>query len=58
MSVLRPSPRALAGGLLLFVLAVVLVRCAWISDDAYISLRVVLNLLAGRGLVWNVGERV
>lgn len=58
MRVLRPSPRALGGGLLLFVLAVVLVRCAWISDDAYISLRVVLNLLAGRGLVWNVGERV
>jgi arabinofuranosyltransferase len=40
------------------VLGVVLVRCAWIGDDAYISLRVVENLLAGRGLVWNVGERV
>jgi arabinofuranosyltransferase len=54
----RPSSRALAGGLLVGVLGVVLVRCAWIGDDAYISLRVVENLQAGRGLVWNVGERV
>jgi arabinofuranosyltransferase len=54
----RPSPRGLAGGLLLAVLAVVLVRCAWIADDAYISLRVVENALAGRGLTWNVDERV
>ena len=58
MSVRRPSSRGLAGGLLLGVLAVVLVRCAWIGDDAFISLRVVDNLLAGRGLTWNPDERV
>lgn len=30
----------------------------WTVDDAYISLRYAQNLLAGRGLVWNPGERV
>ena len=54
----RPSPRGLAGGILLVALAAVLVRCAWIGDDAYISLRVVSNLVEGRGLTWNVDERV
>ena len=39
------------------VLAVVL-RLAWISDDAYITLRSVEHLLRGHGPVWNVGERV
>lgn len=34
------------------------VRLAWISDDAYISLRSVENFLLGHGPVWNVGERV
>ena len=54
----RPSPRGLAGGILLVALAAVLVRCAWIGDDGYISLRVVENLVGGRGLTWNVDERV
>ncbi|MBX3462243.1 MAG: hypothetical protein KF830_03660 [Planctomycetes bacterium] len=49
--------RALLAGLALAVAAAVL-RLAWISDDAYITLRVVENLLAGHGPVWNVGERV
>jgi len=30
----------------------------WLSDDGYIDLRVVKQLLAGNGLVFNVGERV
>lgn len=33
-------------------------RTAWVCDDAYISFRVVRNLLDGYGLVWNVDERV
>ena len=44
-------------GLGVALLAVVL-RLAWLSDDAYITLRSVENLLAGHGPVWNVGERV
>lgn len=38
--------------------ATVLVRTAWITDDAFLTLRTVDHFLAGRGLVWNVGERV
>lgn len=43
-------------GLLIF--AVVLVRTAWVCDDAYISFRTVDNFVNGYGLRWNVGERV
>ena len=35
-----------------------LIRTAWISDDAAISLRTVLNFINGYGPVFNVGERV
>jgi arabinofuranosyltransferase len=41
---------AVAGG---FVLS-----RAWIADDAFITYRVIDNLLAGHGLRWNVDERV
>jgi len=30
----------------------------WVCDDAFISFRYARNLVAGHGLVWNVGERV
>jgi arabinofuranosyltransferase len=44
---------------LLFVFfCLVLIRTAWISDDAAITLRTVLNFVHGNGLVFNVGERV
>ena len=33
-------------------------RQRWVAEDAFISLRVVDNLLAGHGPVFNVGERV
>lgn len=39
-------------------LAAAIVRLAWLSDDAYITLRCVENLVRGHGPVWNVGERV
>jgi arabinofuranosyltransferase len=38
--------------------AVLVVRTAWVGDDAFISLRTVDNLLHGYGLRWNVSERV
>jgi len=44
---------AACGGML-----TVVIRNAWVCDDAYISFRVVDNLLAGHGLRWNVDERV
>jgi arabinofuranosyltransferase len=37
---------------------VVLIRTAWMSDDAYITLRTVDNFVNGHGLRWNVVERV
>jgi arabinofuranosyltransferase len=40
----------------LFTLAVV--RTAWMSDDAYITLRTIDNFVSGFGPRWNVGERV
>ena len=38
--------------------AVVLLRTAWICDDAYITLRTVDNFVHGYGLRWNPLERV
>ena len=52
----RRLTRILSVGLA--VLAVSLIRTAWVSDDAYITFRTVDNVLNGYGLVWNVGERV
>ncbi|MBP1607735.1 MAG: hypothetical protein H6Q08_3109, partial [Acidobacteria bacterium] len=44
--------------LIVLVFLAVLVRTAWISDDALISLRTVMNVTHGNGLTFNVGERV
>jgi hypothetical protein len=49
------------GGLLVIISvwgSVPWLRTVWISDDAFISFRYALNLLAGHGLVYNPGERV
>ena len=50
-------PRALAILITLVFLAV-LIRTAWISDDAAITLRTVLNVTHGFGLTFNIQERV
>jgi arabinofuranosyltransferase len=39
-------------------LTTVLVRTAWVSDDAYMTFRTVDNFVQGHGLRWNVAERV
>ncbi|MBU0467483.1 MAG: hypothetical protein KKD07_00680 [Candidatus Omnitrophica bacterium] len=46
--------------LILFIVltAVVIVRNAWVCDDAYISYRVIDNFIHGYGLRWNTAERV
>jgi len=43
--------------LFLLCFGVVVVRHAWLSDDAYITFRTVDNLINGYGLTWNVVER-
>ena len=37
---------------------VLLLKTAWVSDDAYITFRTIENFIHGYGLVHNVGERV
>ncbi|MBX2803006.1 MAG: hypothetical protein KTR31_35310 [Myxococcales bacterium] len=44
--------------LLITILGVLIVRSAWVSDDAFITLRTLENGLAGRGLTYNPIERV
>lgn len=52
-----PAPR-LALIALLAVLGLLALKCAWVSDDAYITFRVLDNFVGGHGLRWNVAERV
>jgi len=44
--------------LLTLIFLAVLLRTAWISDDALITLRSVLNVTHGFGLTFNIAERV
>ncbi len=44
--------------LLLLILAIIALKNAWLSDDAYISFRTAENAINGHGLVYNIGERV
>ena len=40
------------------ILAVILVRTAWVGDDAYFTFRTIDNFVHGLGLRWNAAERV
>ena len=40
------------------VFAIVLLRTAWVCDDAYITFRTIDNWVHGYGLRWNIAERV
>lgn len=42
----------------LCLLLCLIVRGAWVTEDAYITLRTVDNFVHGHGLRWNTGERV
>lgn len=43
---------------LLLAFGLLVLRVAWLSDDAYISFRTVWNWAHGYGLTWNTDERV
>jgi arabinofuranosyltransferase len=47
-----------AAALLTILFAVVVLRNAWMHDDAYITYRTVDNFINGYGLRWNPAERV
>jgi len=42
----------------LMILATVIVRTAWVSDDAYLTFRTIDNFVNGFGPRWNVADRV
>jgi hypothetical protein len=57
----EPQPPRLTRSLVAFltlVFAVILIRTAWLCDDAAITLRTVLNVTHGFGLTYNIVERV
>jgi len=43
---------------LLAIYALIILRNAWVGDDAYITFRAVDNFVNGFGLRWNIDERV
>lgn len=49
---------ARTAALLTVVFAAVILRLAWMHDDAYITFRTVDNFVHGYGLRWNTAERV
>lgn len=44
--------------LILLLFTIIVLRNAWISDDAYITFRTIENFIHQHGLTYNVGERV
>jgi arabinofuranosyltransferase len=50
--------RSLLIALLMLIVCIVILRTAWVCDDAYISFRSVDNFVNGYGLTWNTDERV
>jgi arabinofuranosyltransferase len=44
--------------LFIIVFSLILLRSAWLSDDAFITFRTVDNFVNGWGLRWNIDERV
>jgi hypothetical protein len=51
-----PRTRALTIGAGLLLLALLIVRTAWMCDDAYITMRSIDNVVHGYGPRWNVAE--
>ncbi len=45
-------------GLLVLLYVLLLLRTAWLTDDAFITYRSVGNFVSGYGLTWNIDERV
>lgn len=55
-SIVCKKPYIIASLSLLFL--IILLRTAWVCDDAYITFRTVDNFVHGFGLRWNIAERV
>lgn len=48
----------LTGLFLIFMYVLLLIKTAWLGDDAYITFRTIDNFINGYGLRWNIAERV
>lgn len=46
------------GIIIFFIYLLLLLKTAWLSDDAYITYRTIDNFVNGYGLRWNIAERV
>lgn len=55
---MKPSSFFLLKIILVLIYATLLLKTAWVSDDAYITFRSVENLVHHYGPVYNIGERV
>ena len=44
--------------LLIMVFAFIVIKNAWVGDDAYITVRTIENFLSGYGVTHNIAERV
>jgi arabinofuranosyltransferase len=56
-----PHPSRSLKSILIFlflIYTVVLIRTAWVNEDAYITMRTVDNFVHGYGMRWNIAERV
>lgn len=59
MTAIEPvRPRAVFLTCALSLFFVVLLRTAWVGDDAYFTFRTIDNFVGGHGLRWNAAERV
>lgn len=57
----QSTQKALTLGLavaVFFALSIAFLQTAWVSDDAFITFRVIENTISGHGPNWNPGERI
>ncbi len=52
------APYIVVSSLALIGIYVVIIKCAWVAEDAFITFRTIDNFIHGYGLRWNIGERV
>jgi arabinofuranosyltransferase len=53
-----PGTSILLISILILICGIIVIRNAWVCDDAYIAFRTVDNFVHGHGLTWNTDERV
>jgi len=58
VNLFKRNPKSIIIFITLILFTIVLIKTAWVSDDAYITFRTVDNFVNGYGLNWNINERV